>query len=83
MPSPERDEGRAASGRPFPIDSPIEQGVFSVYGVNTIDEALEILTGREVRERRSSDDTFPEQAIYGKVARRLRDMTRIVRDRVD
>ena len=60
----------------------VEHARFSVYGVNTIDEAFEMLTGLEPGER-ATDGTYPEQTVYGKVAKRLNEMARIVMEHAD
>ena len=55
----------------------VDGGKFSVYGVDTIEQALELLTGVPAGER-GSEGTFPPQSIYGRAAIRLEEMAQIV-----
>ncbi|MBI4001687.1 MAG: AAA family ATPase [Nitrospira defluvii] len=55
----------------------VEAGTFAVYGVDTIEQALELLTGVPAGER-GSDGTFPPDSIYGRAAARLEEMAQIV-----
>lgn len=55
----------------------VEAGAFAVYGVNTVEEALEILTGMPAGERGPNGD-YPPDSIYGRAARRLAEMARTV-----
>ncbi|MGZ9159050.1 MAG: Lon-insertion domain-containing protein, partial [Nitrospira sp.] len=55
----------------------VDGGTFSVYGVDTIEQALELLTGVPAGER-GSEGTFPPQSIYGRAAVRLEEMAQIV-----
>jgi len=54
-----------------------EAGTFSIYGVNRIEEALELLTGIPAGER-DPDGRYPDDSLYGRVAKRLAEMARIV-----
>jgi hypothetical protein len=55
----------------------VEAGAFAVYGVNTVEEALELLTGIPAGER-GPDGDYPPDSIYGRAARRLAEMARTV-----
>jgi lon-related putative ATP-dependent protease len=55
----------------------VESGHFSVYAVNTIDEALELLTGVTAGER-GLDGTYPPDTVYGRAAQRLEEMAQAV-----
>jgi lon-related putative ATP-dependent protease len=52
-------------------------GTFSIYGVNRIEEALELLTGIPAGER-DAEGKYPENSLYGRVSQRLAEMARIV-----
>jgi len=47
-------------------------GRFHVWGVRTIDEGIEILTGRRAGRRRR-DGSFPPDSVHGLVQARLRE----------
>ena len=55
----------------------VESGKFAVYGVNTVEEALELLTGIPAGVR-GPEGQYPENTLYGRVARRLEDMAKAV-----
>lgn len=55
----------------------VERGEFAVYAVSEVDEALELLTGWPAGERQT-DGTYPENTLYGRVARRIAEMANIV-----
>lgn len=55
----------------------VESGHFSIYAVNTIDEALELLTGIAAGER-DLDGTYPPDTVFGRVAQRLEEMAQAV-----
>ena len=55
----------------------MEEGRFSVYGVDTADQALELLIGVPAGER-GAEGTFPPESIYGRTAARLEEMAQIV-----
>lgn len=57
----------------------VEAGQFVVYGVNTVEEALELLTGMPTGERDASG-TYPEGTLYRRVSERLAEMAQIVSD---
>ena len=62
--------------RPEIVDA-AAAGTFSIYGVNRIEEVLELLTGIPAGER-DAEGRYPENSLYGRVARRLAEMARIV-----
>ena len=51
------------------------EGKFHIYGVGTIDEGIEILTGVPAGERQE-DGTYPEGTVHHLVNERLRDLAR-------
>lgn len=51
----------------------VEAGAFTVYGVNIVEEALELLTGIPTGER-EPDGGFPPASLYGRAAARLAEM---------
>jgi predicted ATP-dependent protease len=55
----------------------VEEGKFAVYGVDTIEQALELLIGVPAGER-GADGTFPPESIYGRTAARLDELAQIV-----
>ncbi|MDC8447710.1 MAG: hypothetical protein LV473_05080 [Nitrospira sp.] len=55
----------------------VESGHFSIYAVNTIEEALELLTGIPVGERRL-DGSYPCDTVFCRVALRLEEMAQAV-----
>jgi Lon-like ATP-dependent protease len=57
----------------------VEAGTFAVYGVNTVEEALELLTGVPAGER-GADGSYPSGSIYGRAAQRLTEMAQAVAD---
>ena len=60
----------------------VKNGRFTVYGINTVDEAVEIMAGLDPGER-GPDGTYPERTLYGNVSKRLTEMARVVMDRTD
>jgi hypothetical protein len=54
----------------------VESGKFTIYGVNKIEEALELLTGVPAGEL-TAEGQYPPQSIFGRVTKRLNDMARI------
>jgi len=54
------------------IVAAIADGQFHVWAVNTVDEGLSLLTGREAGTRQA-DGSFPEDTVHGAVARRLKE----------
>lgn len=54
----------------------VESGKFTIYGVNKIEEALEVLTGVPAGEL-TAEGQYPPQSIFGRVTKRLNDMARI------
>jgi lon-related putative ATP-dependent protease len=55
----------------------VEEGTFAVYGVDRIEEAIELLTGTTAGER-SESGQYPEDTIFGRAAKRLEEMAQIV-----
>ena len=56
----------------------IKEGQFHVYAVSTVDEGMEILTGRSIGER-SAEGTYPSGSINDLVDRRLRELNESMR----
>ncbi|MCA9423111.1 MAG: hypothetical protein KC592_18980, partial [Nitrospira sp.] len=54
-----------------------EAGQFTVYGVHTIEEVLELLTGMPAGEIQP-DGQYPPNTIFGRAAQRLSEMAQIV-----
>jgi len=59
------------------LDS-VRVGDFSVYAVETVDQAIELLTGEDAGERRP-DGSYPEASINARVDNRLREMGEAMR----
>jgi lon-related putative ATP-dependent protease len=55
----------------------VEAGKFTVYGVDTVDQALELLTGLPTGEL-TPEGEFPPDTLYGRAASRLNEMARVV-----
>lgn len=55
----------------------VEAGQFAVYGVNTVEQALELLTGIPTGER-DPTGAYPEGTLYRRVSERLDEMARVV-----
>ena len=60
----------------------VAEGMFNIYTVETIDEAIEILTGTTAGER-GEDGKFPEDTFNRKVEDRLREMAEQIRGKND
>ncbi len=60
----------------------VAEGMFNIYTVETIDEAIEILTGTKAGER-GEDGKFPEDTFNRKVEDRLREMAEQIRGKND
>jgi lon-related putative ATP-dependent protease len=56
--------------RPDVVDAVAEKK-FHIYGIRTIQEGIEILTGTKAGDRAPAD-SFPEESVFGRVDRRLR-----------
>ncbi|HPU21561.1 MAG TPA: ATP-binding protein [Thermoclostridium caenicola] len=52
----------------------VEEGMFHIYPVSTVDEGIEILTGVSAGEK-LPDGTYPENTVHGRVYRKLRHYT--------
>ncbi len=59
------------------LDS-VRTGKFQVYEVDSVNEAMELLTGHKAGERRS-DGTYPDGTINGRVDREVRRMGEVMR----
>ena len=57
----------------------VEAGHFSVYAINTIEEAVELLTGVAAGER-GIDGLYPSDTVFGRAAQRLEEMAQAVAD---
>jgi len=55
----------------------VESGHFTVYAVNTIEEAVELLTGVAAGER-GIDGLYPLDTVFGRAAQRLEEMAQAV-----
>ena len=55
----------------------VEAGTFSIYGVNRIEETMELLTGLPAGER-DADGCYPDNSLYGRVSKRLAEMAEVV-----
>jgi lon-related putative ATP-dependent protease len=51
----------------------VEAGQFTIYGVNTIEEAVELLTGVPAGER-DLEGMYPPDTVYGRAAQRLAEL---------
>ena len=56
----------------------VRAGKFHIYAVGTIDEGIELLTGKPAGRRRT-DGSFPPGSINGLVEERLRGMIKAMR----
>ncbi len=56
-----------------------EKGDFHVWAVDTVEEAIEILTGTPAGQRQQ-DGSFPEDTVYGRADRRLSEMVDVLRE---
>jgi len=57
----------------------VEEGKFHIYAVDTVQEAVELMTGMPAGERQD-DGTFPEDTVYGRADQRLREMADVMRE---
>lgn len=57
-----------------------KQKQFSIYPINTLDEAIEIITGKSAGKR-DKNGNYPTDSIYGKVEKRLQEFSRLRRAR--
>jgi hypothetical protein len=55
----------------------VESGHFAVYAVNTVEEAVELLTGVAAGER-GLDGLYPLDTVFGRAAQRLEEMAEAV-----
>lgn len=61
------------------VTSAVEAGRFHVYGVSTVDEGIEVLTGLPAGQRQE-DGTYPEGTVHHNVERRLAEMAKSARN---
>jgi lon-related putative ATP-dependent protease len=54
-----------------------EAGQFTIYAANTMEEAVELLTGLPAGER-GLDGLYPPETVYGRAAQRLEEMAQVV-----
>jgi len=57
----------------------VEDGKFSIYAIDSVDEGMALLTGAEVGERDENGD-FPENSINGRVEARLVEMAALAHE---
>ena len=57
----------------------VRQGQFHIYPINTVDEGIEVLTGRPAGERQP-DGTYPADSVNAAVLERLRGLAQAVRE---
>jgi len=55
----------------------VESGRFAVYGVNAIEEAIELLTGVPAGQR-GLDGEYPPDTVYGRAAQRLAELAQAI-----
>lgn len=51
----------------------VEEGTFQIYSIESIDEGMELLTGREMGDP-DEEGNYPEESINGKVVRQLNNL---------
>jgi predicted ATP-dependent protease len=61
------------------VQKALEEGIFHLYAVSSVDEGLEILTGLPAG-RQGPRGAFPPRSVNGRVQRRLREMATQVKD---
>ncbi|TVR70291.1 MAG: ATP-binding protein [Spirochaetaceae bacterium] len=61
------------------VQDAVENGLYHIYAIDTVDEGIEILTGIVAGER-GGDGHFPKNTVNGMVERRLRQMATQVKD---
>ena len=57
----------------------VETGRFHIYGVSTIDEGIEVLTGASAGQRQG-DGSYPRGTVHDRVEQRLAEMARSARE---
>ena len=55
----------------------VEAGQFTIYAANTMEEAIELLTGLPAGER-GIDGEYPPDTVYGLAAQRLEEMAQVI-----
>lgn len=61
------------------VQDAVADGTYHIYAIDTVDEGIEILTGRKAGAR-EADGHFPRNTVNGIVERRLRQMAQQVKD---
>ena len=59
------------------VEEAVSKGIFHIFAIDTIDQALEVLTGKPAGQEDRNGD-FPENSVNGLVSRELRRMADIV-----
>jgi len=59
------------------VEEAVSEGVFHIFAIDTIDQALEVLTGKPAGQEDRNGD-FPEVSVNGLVSRELRRMADII-----
>ena len=57
----------------------VRDGLFHIYGVSTIDEGIEVLTGVTAGQA-GEDDHYPKGSVHQLVEKRLQGMARMAKD---
>jgi lon-related putative ATP-dependent protease len=60
------------------IEKAVKNGLFHIYAVDTIDQALEVLSGRPAGEA-DKNGLFPENSLNGAISRELKRMADVIR----
>lgn len=55
----------------------METGTFAVYGVNSVEEAVELMTGLAAGER-DREGFYPEESLFGRVDLRMEELAQII-----
>lgn len=55
----------------------VEAGTFAVYGVNSVEEAVELMTGLAAGER-DREGFYPEESLFGRVDLRMEELAQIM-----
>lgn len=62
------------------VTAAVEQGLFSVYAVDTVEQALAVLSGEDVGEADAAGE-FPAESINGRVVARLKAIVEVESDK--
>jgi Lon-like ATP-dependent protease len=57
----------------------VRDGQFHIYAVHTVEEGIELLTGVPAGER-GGDGSYPEDSVYGRADRRLREIAGVLKE---